>query len=61
VEVQLCSFVTSAQDGGEWSASRSSRLIPPGKSYWYPTNMVNWTLWTMEHFFVSSGNRTKIS
>jgi hypothetical protein len=26
-----CSFLTSALDGGEWSASRPGRASPPGK------------------------------
>jgi hypothetical protein len=28
--------LTSALDGGEWSASRSGRFTPQGKSPWYP-------------------------
>jgi hypothetical protein len=28
--------LTSALDGGEWSASRPGRFIPKGKSPWYP-------------------------
>jgi hypothetical protein len=30
--------LTSALDGGEWSASRHGRFIPQGKSLWYPLN-----------------------
>jgi hypothetical protein len=30
-EVQLDSFLTSALDGGEWSASRPGRVLPPRK------------------------------
>jgi hypothetical protein len=30
------SFLTSALDGGEWSASRSGRALPPGKGPRYP-------------------------
>jgi hypothetical protein len=30
------SFVTSALDGGEWSASRPGRVLPPGKYSRYP-------------------------
>jgi hypothetical protein len=26
-----CSFLTSALEGGEWSASRPGRALPPGK------------------------------
>jgi hypothetical protein len=37
VDVQLHAFLTSALDGGEWSASRPAALPPPpGKSPWYP-------------------------
>jgi hypothetical protein len=32
------SFLTSALDGGEWSASRPSRALPRGKDPWYPLN-----------------------
>jgi hypothetical protein len=28
--------LTSALDGGEWSASRPGRFTPQGKSPWYP-------------------------
>ena len=35
VEVQLCSFMTTALEGGEGSASRPGRSLPPGKT-WYP-------------------------
>ena len=31
VEVQLYSSMTAALEGGEWSAARPSRPIPPGK------------------------------
>jgi hypothetical protein len=30
------SFLTSALDGGEWSASRPDRALPRGKDPWYP-------------------------
>jgi hypothetical protein len=29
-------YLSSALDGGEWSASRSGRFTPQGKSPWYP-------------------------
>jgi hypothetical protein len=29
------SFLTSAIDGGEWSASRPGRVFPRGKDFWY--------------------------
>jgi hypothetical protein len=32
VEVYLHAFLTSAQDGGEWSASRPGRFIPRGSA-----------------------------
>jgi len=35
VEVQLHAFLSSAIDGGEWSASRPGRFTPR-KSPWYP-------------------------
>jgi hypothetical protein len=31
VEVYLCSSKTSALEGGEWSAARPGRILPPGK------------------------------
>jgi hypothetical protein len=36
VEVYLRAFLTSALDGGEWSASRPGRFTPQGKSPRYP-------------------------
>jgi hypothetical protein len=35
VELQVHTFLNSALDGGEWSASRW-QLYPHGKSPWYP-------------------------
>ena len=32
VEVQLYPFMTTALEGGEWSASRPGRSLPPGKT-----------------------------
>ena len=32
VEVQLFSSMTAALEGGEWSAARSGRTLPPGKT-----------------------------
>jgi hypothetical protein len=29
----FCSYLTSALDGGEWSASRPVRAFPPGKEF----------------------------
>jgi len=37
LKVQLHAF-TSALDGGEWSAPRSSQIYPCGKGTWYPKN-----------------------
>jgi hypothetical protein len=33
------SFLTSALDGGEWSASRPGRALPPGKDLQYPLDI----------------------
>ena len=35
VEVNHFSSMTTAPEGGEWSASRSGRTLSPGKT-WYP-------------------------
>ena len=35
VEVYLYSSITAALEGGEWSAARPCRILPPGKN-WYP-------------------------
>jgi hypothetical protein len=35
-EYSPCSFLTSALDGDEWSASRPGSVLPPGKDPWYP-------------------------
>ena len=36
VEVQLYSSMTAALKGGEWSAARPGRTLPPGKTQsWY--------------------------
>jgi hypothetical protein len=40
------SFLTSALDGGEWSASRRSRALPPGK--WPPVPIVHEAGWAPE-------------
>jgi hypothetical protein len=36
VDVQIHIFLTSALAGGEWSASRTGRFTPGGKSPRYP-------------------------
>jgi len=36
VEVQLYSSMTAAIEGGEWSAARPNRTLPPGKTRWKP-------------------------
>jgi hypothetical protein len=50
VELQFHAFLTSALDGGEWSASRPSRFIPreraPG-THWIESV---WTRWWREKF-----------
>jgi len=35
VEAYLYSSMTAALEGGEWSAARPGRTLPPGKT-WYP-------------------------
>ena len=35
VEIQLYSSMIAALEGGEWSAARPGRTLPPGKT-WYP-------------------------
>jgi hypothetical protein len=35
-ERKYSSFLTSALEGGEWSASRSGRALPPGMDPRYP-------------------------
>jgi hypothetical protein len=37
-----CSFSTSALDGGEWSATRPSRALPPGKGPPVPIGHEGW-------------------
>jgi hypothetical protein len=40
----FCSFLTSALDWGEWSASRPGRTLPPGKGPPVPTGQeAGWT------------------
>jgi hypothetical protein len=62
------SFLTSAVDRGEWSASRPGRALPPGKgppvpivqeTGWTPETV--WTQRTQEKSFASAGNRTSIA
>jgi hypothetical protein len=36
VDYSSTHFLPSALDGGEWSASRTGRFTPQGKSPWYP-------------------------
>jgi hypothetical protein len=60
-------FLTSALDGGEWSASRSSRALPPGKgppipigqeAGWAPEPV--WTQRLEEKPSASVGDRTPV-
>jgi hypothetical protein len=62
------SFTTSALDGGEWSASRSGRALPPGKELpvpivqedgWAPEPV--WTQRIEEKSFAPAGDRTPIA
>jgi hypothetical protein len=61
------SFLTSAIDGGEWSASRSVRALPPGKGPPVPTvQEAGWApepVWTQRLEEISSasvGDRTPV-
>jgi hypothetical protein len=60
-----CSYLTSALDGGEWSASRPGRALPPGKepsvpivqeTGWAPEPV--WTQRLEERSSASVGDRT---
>jgi hypothetical protein len=62
------SFTTSALDGGEWSASRPGRALPPGKgppvpiaqeAGWAPEPV--WTQRLEEKSFAPAGDRTPIA
>jgi hypothetical protein len=62
------SLTTSAVDGGEWSASRRCRALPPGKgppvpivqeAGWAPEPV--WTQRLEEKSFASAGDRTQIA
>jgi hypothetical protein len=60
--------MTSALDGGEWSASCPSRTLPPGKGHLVPiAQEAGWApepVWTQrleEKSFASAGNRTPIA
>jgi hypothetical protein len=62
------SFTTSALDGGEWSASRPGRALPPGKgppvpivqeAGWAPEPV--WTQMLEEKSFAPAGDRTPIA
>jgi hypothetical protein len=62
------SFLTSALDEGEWSASRPGRALPPGKGLPLPVvkeaGRVSEPVWTQkleEKSFVSAGDRTRLS
>jgi hypothetical protein len=59
------SYLTSALDGGEWSASRPGRALPPGKeppvpieqeARWAPEPV--WTQRLVEKSSASVGDRT---
>jgi hypothetical protein len=61
------SYLTSALDGGEWSASRSGRALPPGKvppvligqeAGWAPEPV--WTQRLEEKSSASVGDRTPV-
>jgi len=60
VEVQIHAFLTSAQNGGEWSTSRPGRITPrqraPGTHWigvcafwnWNPKDYISWRWFTAE-------------
>jgi hypothetical protein len=61
------SFLTSALEGGEWSASRPGSALPPGKESQVPTEQeVGWApepVWTQrlgEKPSASVGDRTPV-
>jgi hypothetical protein len=61
------SFLTSALDGGKWSASRSGRVLPPGKGSPVPiVQEAGWAeepVWTQrleEKFSALVGDRTPL-
>jgi hypothetical protein len=67
-EYSSYSFTTSALDGGEWSASRPGRDLPPGKgpplpivqeAGWAPEPV--WTQRLEEKSFAPAGDRTPIA
>jgi hypothetical protein len=62
------SFLTSALDGDEWSASRPGRALPPGKGPSVPIGQeAGWApepVWTQrleEKLFAPAGDRTPIA
>jgi hypothetical protein len=62
------SFTTLALDGGEWSASRPGRALPPGKGLLVPIlQEAGWSpepVWTQrieEKSFAPAGDRTPIA
>jgi hypothetical protein len=61
------SYLTSVLDGGEWSASRPDRALPPGKGPSVPTGQeAGWApepVWTQrleEKSSASVGDRTSV-
>jgi hypothetical protein len=61
------SYLTSALDGGEWSASRPGRALPPGKEPRFPLNRrlggppePVWTQRLEEKSSASVGDRTPV-
>jgi hypothetical protein len=61
-------FLTSALDGGEWSASRSGRAIAPGKGLPVPIGQEDgwaselvWTQTLEEKFASTAGDRTSVA
>jgi hypothetical protein len=62
--VQVETFLTSALDGGQWSASRPAALAPRREAPvpigmeagWAPDPV--WTLWSREESLIPAGNQT---
>jgi len=68
MEVYLYAFLTSAPDGGEWSASHHSRLplgkkkVPNGQEAWWATELLERVIKEKKNpFSAPAGNRTPVA